>query len=167
MLESLRKQWALPVRLILGFGFTFHGYGKLFPEGGHDGFVGMLQGIGVPAPELAAWSVGAVEFFGGLALIVGAFVGVVAVLQAVVMLVALFTVHLDAGFNFMNIVGMTEAGPQFGMPGFEVPLLYIAGLASLLIGGAGPWSVDGLLAARRRTAPVQVTPTDTPAYAQG
>ena len=83
----------------------------------------------------------------------------VAVLQIGVMVVALFTVHLGAGFSFMNIIGMSEAGPQFGIPGFEINLLYIAGLSALLLGGAGALSVDRFLAtlAARRTAaaPIQ------------
>ncbi len=119
----------------------------------------MLRGIGVPAPEATAWTVGAIEFFGGLALIVGAFVGVVALLQIGVMVVALFTVHLGAGFSFMNVIGMGEGGPQFGLPGFEINLLYIAGLSALLLGGAGALSVDRLLAtlAARRAASVNTS----------
>jgi putative oxidoreductase len=156
MKQILKDSAALPTRLILGYGFAFHGYGKLFSADGHAGFVGMLRGIGVPAPEVTAWLVGSIEFFGGIALILGAFVGVVAVLQIGVMVVALFTVHLGAGFNFMNITAMGAAGPQFGIPGFEINLLYIAGLSALLLGGAGALSVDRLLAthaARRTTAP--------------
>jgi putative oxidoreductase len=105
-----------------------------------------------------SWVVGAIEFFGGLALIVGAFVGIVAVLQIGVMLVALLTVHLPQGFNFMNITGMTDAGPQFGMPGFEVNLIYIAGLSGLVLAGAGALSVDRLLEARNREASVGAAP---------
>jgi putative oxidoreductase len=158
MRQYLKDSAALPTRLILGFGFAFHGYGKLFSAEGHAGFVGMLRGIGVPAPEITAWLVGTIEFFGGIALILGAFVSVVAVLQIGVMVVALFTVHLGAGFNFMNIVGMSEAGPQFGIPGFEINLLYIAGLSALLLGGAGALSVDRLLAtvAARRIEPAPI-----------
>ena len=148
-MNKLRDIAPLSLRIILGFGFVFHGYGKLFSSQGHDGFVGMLTNIGVPAPALNAWLVGAVEFFGGLALIAGAAVTVVGALQIVIMLVAMFTVGLPAGFNFMNVVGMTEAGPQFGPPGYEVNLVYIAGLVSLIVGGAGAYSVDRLRALRR------------------
>jgi putative oxidoreductase len=42
----------------------------------------------------------------------------------------------------MNVTGMTDAGPEFGMPGYEVNLLYIAALAALLLGGAGAASLD-------------------------
>jgi putative oxidoreductase len=57
-------------------------------------------------------------------------------------------VHLPFGFNFMNIVGMGETGPQFGMPGYETPLLYLAGLLTLLLAGPSYLSVDRILASR-------------------
>ncbi len=143
------RTWApLPLRLILGIGFVYHGFPKLFSSAGHEGFVAMLQGIGVPASALTAWIVAIVESLGGLALIAGAYVAVAAVPLAVNMLVALFTVHLPMGFSFMNITGMSEAGPTFGMPGYEVNLLYIAGLVALILGGAGPLSIDEMRAAR-------------------
>ncbi len=141
-MNGLRDYAQLPLRLMLGVGFVYHGFPKLFSAQGHEMFVGMLEGIGAPAPGILSWLVGGVEFFGGLALIAGAFVTVVAALGAVDMLVAAVTVHLPHGFNFMNITGMGEAGPQFGMPGYEVPLLYLAGFVALILGGAGALSVD-------------------------
>ncbi len=129
-------------RFILGFGFVYHGFPKLFLPGEREAFVGMLQTIGVPQPGLMAWVVGALEFVGGLALIAGAFVVIFGSLLTLNMLVAIFSVHLPQGFNFMHITGMTETGPTFGMPGYEVPLLYIAGLLVLVFGGAGVLSVD-------------------------
>lgn len=58
-------------------------------------------------------------------------------------------VHLQYGFSSVNTVGLTAAGPQFGPPGFEVNLLYIAGLLAIVLGGgAGAWSVDRLIARR-------------------
>jgi putative oxidoreductase len=129
-------------RFILGFGFVYHGFPKLFLPGEREAFVGMLRTIEVPQPGLMAWAVGALEFVGGLALIAGAFVVIFGSLLTLNMLVALFTVHLPQGFNFMHMTGMTETGPTFGMPGYEVPLLYIAGLLVLVFGGAGALSVD-------------------------
>ncbi|MCH8016933.1 MAG: DoxX family protein [Acidobacteria bacterium] len=126
----------------MGFGFVYHGFPKLFLPGEREAFVGMLRTIGVPQPGLMAWAVGALEFVGGLALIAGAFVVIFGSLLTINMLVALFTVHLPQGFNFMHMTGMTETGPTFGMPGYEVPLLYIAGLLVLVFGGAGALSVD-------------------------
>ncbi len=129
-------------RFILGFGFVYHGFQKIFLPGEHEAFVSMLRTIGVPQPGLMAWAVGALEFVGGLALIAGAFVVIFGSLLTINMLVALFTVHLPQGFNFMHMTGMTEIGPTFGMPGYEVNLLYISGLVVLILGGAGALSVD-------------------------
>ncbi len=129
-------------RFILGFGFVYHGFPKLFLPGEREAFVGMLRTIEVPQPGLMAWAVGALEVVGGLALIAGAFVVIFGSLLTINMLVAMFTVHLPHGFSFMSITGMTETGPTFGMPGYEVNLLYIAGLVVLILGGAGAFSID-------------------------
>ncbi len=153
-MQASWSKWApMPLRLVIGFGMAYHGYPKLFSSQGHEMFLGMLQGIGVPAAGLMAWVVGSVEFFGGLAIIAGAFVSVVSVLLLIDMLVALFTVHLSAGFSFMNVTGMTDAGPQFGMPGYEVPLLYIAGLLALLLRGPTHMSVDAKLREKKASPP--------------
>ena len=153
-MQSSWSQWApMPLRLVIGFGMVYHGYPKVFSGQGHEMFVGMLQGIGIPAAGLMAWVVGIVELLGGLALIAGAFVSVVSVLLIIDMLVALFAVHLPVGFSFMNITGMTDAGPQFGMPGYEVPLLYIAGLLALLLRGPTHMSVDAKLREKKASPP--------------
>lgn len=141
-------KWApIPLRLILGLGFLYHGLPKL-GAGGHVAFQGMLEGMGVPAPGFMAWFVGGVEVVGGAALIVGAIVTIASLFLIGNMLVAIVTVHLPFGFNFMNIVGMGEAGPQFGMPGYETPLLYLGGLLTLLLAGPSHLSVDRFLAKR-------------------
>lgn len=140
---KLERWWPLPLRILLGIGFMVHGAPKLFSGAGHAGFMGMLQQIGIPLPGLMAWVVGLVEFFGGIALVIGLFTAEAAVLLAIEMLVAMFKVHLAAGFSFINVTGTTpEGAPQFGMPGAEVNLLYLAALVALFIGGAGPLSVD-------------------------
>lgn len=144
------NEWAsLPLRLVIGFGFAYHGYPKVFTSEGHASFLGMLQNIGIPLAGPTSWFVGILEFFGGLALIIGAFVTVISVLGVVHQLVAMFAVHLPHGFNFLNITGMTESGPTFGMPGYEVNLLYIAGFLAIALGGAGALSVDRMLKRRR------------------
>jgi putative oxidoreductase len=150
------KGWSdwgsLPLRLVLGFGFMYHGLPKLFSSETRAGFVGMLQSVGIPASGLMSWVVGIVELFGGLLLIAGAFVTIISVLGILNMLVAMFTVHLPNGFNFIHITGMGEGGPTFGMPGYEVNLLYIAGFAALILIGAGTLSVDRMMAEKRGVA---------------
>lgn len=145
------RSWAqLPLRIVIGFGFVYHGFPKVFSSSSHASFQGMLENIGVPLPALMSWVVALLELFGGLAILAGAFLSITGLLLILNMLVAMFTVHLPAGFNFMNITGMSDGVPQFGMPGYEVNLLYIAGLLSLALSGAGPYSVDRLLQERKR-----------------
>src|SRR5439155_15335343 len=94
------KQWApIPLRIILGIGFIYHGWPKLFSPAGHQGFAAMLGGLGVPAPELTAWFVGLAELVGGIALLAGAFVAMAPAVLIVDILVAMFTVHAPHGFN--------------------------------------------------------------------
>ena len=142
------RRWApLPLRLVIGYGFLAHGWAKL--SRGPAGFAQLLDQIGAPLPELTAWVSTLVELLGGLAILAGAFVAAVSVPLIVVMLVAMFTVHLRYGFSAVNTVGLTADGPQFGPPGYEVNLLYVAGLLALILGGAGPFSIDRRLARRK------------------
>ena len=96
-------------------------------------------------PEVTAWVSTLIEILGGLAILAGVFVAIVSVPLIITMLVAMFTVHLRYGFSAINTIGLTPAGPQFGPPGYEINLLYIAGLLALILGGAGPFSIDRLL----------------------
>ena len=147
--ETLWREWApLPLRLVIGYGFLVHGWAKL--SRGPAGFARLLEQIGAPLPEATAWVSTFVEILGGLAILAGAFVAVVSLPLIVMMLVALFTVHLRYGFSAINTIGLTADGPQFGPPGIEVNLLYIACLVALLLGGAGIFSIDRLLARRKR-----------------
>src|SRR5438270_3780565 len=146
--KALWSQWVpLPLRLVIGFGFMAHGWAKL--SRGPAGFAKLLEQIGAPLPEVTAWASTFIEILGGLAILVGAFVAAVSIPLIVMMLVAMFTVHLRYGFSAINTIGLTADGPQFGPPGYEVNLLYIAGLLALILGGAGPLSISGLLTPRK------------------
>ena len=139
----------LPIRLILGAGFIVHGYPKLFTASGIDGFADGLAGMGVPAPMLMAWLVGVIEVVGGLCIILGALTRVWAALGIADMIGAIALVHWPAGFLAGNIVSMSDTGPVYGPPGWEVNILYIAGFLALVIGGAGAYSVDAWYARQR------------------
>jgi putative oxidoreductase len=89
-----------------------------------------------------AWVVTLLELFGGLAILAGAFVMIVSVPLVISMLVATLKVQLQYGFSSVNTIGLTDAGPVFGPPGYEINLLYIAGLFALSLGGPGLLSVD-------------------------
>src|SRR5262245_13672209 len=139
------RQWAaLPLRLVIGYGFMAHGWAKL--SRGPETFAKLLEQIGAPLPWVTAWVSTFVELVGGLAILSGALVAVVSIPLIFMMLVAMITVHLRYGFSAINTVGLTADGPRFGPPGIEVNLLYIAGLLALILGGAGPYSIDGLIA---------------------
>jgi putative oxidoreductase len=62
-----------------------------------------------------------------------------------VLAVALFTVHIQFGFTSIKLIAVTASGPQFGPPGIETDLLYIACLVTLILAGPGPWAVDNWL----------------------
>ena len=147
------RRWApLPLRLVIGYGFISHGWAKL--SRGPAGFAKLLDQIGAPLPELTAWVSTLIEILGGLAILAGGFVTVLSVPLIVMMLVAMFTVHLRYGFSAINTIGLTADGPQFGPPGYEVNLLYIAGLLALILGSAGALSIDDWLARRKRDSAV-------------
>ncbi len=140
-LRTAIARWApIPLRLIVGYGFMEHGYAKL--SKGPVAFAGILQAMGVPSPHFMAWATILVELLGGIAVILGAFVGIASIPMAAVLLVALFRVHLPYGFSSIKLMAVTAAGAKFGPPGFEVNLLYLASLATLVMGGAGPLAVD-------------------------
>jgi putative oxidoreductase len=135
-------RWALfPLRLIVGYGFIAHGYAKL--SRGPETFAAVLHTIGVPLPHLLAWLTTLVELIGGFAILAGAFVPVVAVPMAIVLVTALLTIHLPYGFFSVKLVEVSASGTKFGPVGYEIILLYLAGLAALVAGGSGPLSVDG------------------------
>ena len=156
------ERWALiPVRLIVGFGFLEHGFAKL--ARGPDAFANILQAMGVPGPHFMAWATILVEILGGLAVILGAFVRLASLPMAAVLLVAMFTVHLPYGFSSIKLQAITAAGAQFGPPGYEVDLLYLACLATLVLGGSGPLAIDGLIRKRRKVRSSHSTPNLTAA----
>ena len=150
---SLKKpaiaHWAaLPLRLIVGYGFVAHGYAKIAKGPVH--FIAILHALGVPAPELMGWLTILVEIAGGIAVLVGAFVPLFSLPMAAILLVAMITVHLPYGFSSIKLRAVTSSGVQFGPPGYEVDLLYLACLAALLLGGSGPFTVQAMIGRLKR-----------------
>src|ERR1700740_1958329 len=96
-------RWApIPLRLIVGFGFMEHGFAKL--SKGPDAFATILHALGVPAPHFMALFTILIEILGGLAVILGAFVTLVSLPMAALLLVAIFTVHLPYGFSSIQLM---------------------------------------------------------------
>jgi putative oxidoreductase len=135
--------YAIPLRLIVGFGFLQHGYAKL--ARGPEYFIDLLHAVGLPGDVLLGWATIIVEIIGGLLILLGALVPLAMVPMAIVLLVAIVTVRLSNGFSSMKLEAFDAAGAHFGQPGYETDLLYLAGLVALSLGGAGPISIDRIL----------------------
>jgi putative oxidoreductase len=154
--RSRLARWApLLLRLVVGYGFAVHGIAKL--SRGSSSFASILQSLGVPAPHLMSWVTILSELLGGIAIGTGAFVTIFSVPLAVILLVAIFTVHLPYGFSSIKLIAVTQTGAQFGPPGYECNLLYLAALVALVLGGPGPLAVDALRKGTKRNRPAAAT----------
>ena len=149
MQRSDLAYWAsLPMRLLVGCGFIEHGFAKL--SRGPDAFAGILQQLGVPLPHVATWLTIGTELVGGLALLLGAFVVWASIPTALVLLVAMVSVHLPYGFSSVKLLSVSASGARFGPVGYEVDLLYHAALILLALQGPGPLSIDKVRQRRLR-----------------
>jgi putative oxidoreductase len=134
MAGMTNRGWGIvPLRLMVGAVFVMHGGQKLM--GGFQNFGNTLSHLGIPAPLVAAVIVTVVEFFGGIALILGLFSRWAAVLLAIDMLVAVLKVHLRGGF--------------FLPRGFEYALTLLTANIALAVLGPGAAALDSVL--RRRS----------------
>lgn len=122
----------LAVRLVMGPMLAWHGYKKI--EGGVESFVGTVDRLGFPAPELLARGVIVLELVGGLCLTIGLLTRLWGGLLTVQMLLIVFKVKWDIG-----LLG------QPGRSGFELDLLYAVTGAALLMAGPGLAAIDHLL----------------------
>jgi putative oxidoreductase len=102
----------------------------------------------VPDPHFMAWLTILTELLGGLVVLLGAFVRIASVPMMAMLLVAMFKVHLPYGFSSIKLLAVSATGAKFGPVGYEVILLYLACLAALIIGGPGPFAIDGLIRKR-------------------
>ncbi len=136
-LATDQNQWAMvPLRIALGVIFIAHGGQKLFGWwGGHglSGTAALFAGkFGLAPGWLWAGLAGGGEFGGGLLLILGLFTRLGALSICIVMLVAIFKVHL---------------GSFFTPTGMEYPWSLLAAAVALLIAGGGKFSLDARLQA--------------------
>jgi putative oxidoreductase len=126
---------ALALRVPVGIIFAAHGAQKLFGWFGGYGLAGTgawMDSIGLTPGVVMAFLAGAVEFFGGVALILGLLTRPAAAALAFAMLVAIFSVHFENGLFMSN-------------NGYEFGLALLAASVSLLFSGAGKVSVDALI----------------------
>ncbi len=117
------------LRIALGIIFIAHGGQKVFGWfGGYglEGTAGFMATLGVP--KFLAYLASFTEFFGGLAVLSGLLTRPAALGLAITMIVAIFKVHLGAGF--------------FAPNGFEYPLSLLAIAVTIFIAGPGKYSID-------------------------
>jgi putative oxidoreductase len=146
---AMQRYAAIPLRAIAGGGFVQHGWAKIVK--GPEAFAAILQALHVPFPHLSAYLTISVELLGGAALLFGAFIAWASVPAIVVLLTAMFTVHLPYGFSSIKIKAIVDGRAQFGPPGYECDLLYIACILALVLLNPSPWSVDSYRLRRRNS----------------
>jgi putative oxidoreductase len=144
---AIARWTPIPLRLIVGIGFVEHGLAKL--SKGPDAFAAILHVLAVPAPHFMALVTIMTELLGGIAILLGSFVSLVSLPMAVLLLVAIFAVHLPYGFSSIKLLAVTSSGAQFGPVGYECNLLYLACLLALVLGGPGPLAIDNYFKQRR------------------
>jgi putative oxidoreductase len=120
----------LLIRIASALAFLYHGSAILFGAFGGPGPHGFAAFM--HAPDLVGYLVGLAQVVGGIAILTGILIRVGAACVIIVMLGAIFLVHLPHGFNISN--GGIE---------YALTLLLIA--LALLITGAGEYSLAGSL----------------------
>jgi putative oxidoreductase len=125
------QHYIIFVRLIVGAVFLSEGIQKfLFPDA--QG-IGRFIRIGIPAPEIMAPFVGAVEVICGLLVILGLFTQLASIPLIIDMLVAMFStkipILIEKGFWSMAHEARTDWSMLFGA-------------LFLLMAGSGKWSLD-------------------------
>ena len=127
------------LRIVAGFMLLAHGAQKLF---------GFLAPPGAPTPPLASQMGvgGALEFFGGLLLLLGLFTRPVAFILSGMMAVAYFQFHMYGAYS-KGVPGWFWPIAQGGNGG-ELAALYCFVFLYLFAAGGGEWSLDRLLRQR-------------------
>lgn len=138
--QTNKSSAAFIIRLVLGIILFPHGAQKMLGWFGGYGFNGTMGFLTVTAglPGFIAFLVIMIEFLGSVALVLGFATRIAAIGIIILFTGIIFTSHLQNGF-FMNWAGNLKG------EGYEFHLLIIGMALSLLISGAGKWSIDELL----------------------
>ena len=136
VLSPLQSAMLLAVRLYWGFQFAQTGWGKLHNLAKITGFFASLN---IPFPGFSAPFVSALEFVGGILLMLGLFSRTVALLLAGNMFVAYWTADRKALSAIFSDPGKFYAAD---------PYTFLFASLMVLIFGAGFFAVDTLVAKR-------------------
>jgi putative oxidoreductase len=107
---------------------------------------------------LATWT----ELAGAAALLIGLGTRYVAAALWVLTVVAIYAVHWPSDWSSLAELWQGYAISNEGHGNYKLPLIYLAMLLPLMLGGGGRLSVDRLLASRR--APIAAASADAPAW---
>ncbi|MBI2461626.1 MAG: DoxX family protein [Candidatus Rokubacteria bacterium] len=128
--QALIAYAPIPLRLGLGLILLVHGAQKIFVLGPGQ-VAGYFANLGLEPSGLLAWVAIAVEFGGGVCLLLGLLTRLVGLLFAIEMAVAIWKYHAPQGFY----VSQNSYGYEFAM-------LLIAGCLALILAGPGRFAVD-------------------------
>lgn len=120
----------LLIRIASGLAFLYHGSGILFGAFGGPGPDKFAAGM--HAPSTIGYLVGLAQVAGGLAILIGLFTRIGAICAAIVMLGAIFLVHLPHGFDI-------------NQGGFEYAFTQLLIAVALILVGPGKYSVGSRL----------------------
>ena len=123
----------LLLRLVLAYGFYTPAKMKLNDVGA---IASWFESMNYPLPMVNAYLATFTEAAGVLLLFLGLGTRLISIPLIVVMLVAIFTVHISNGFN---------AGDN----GFEIPLYYMMMLLVLVVYGGGQFSIDNFISNKK------------------
>ena len=113
------------LRVLMGTGSAHHGFTKLF-GGRMDQFAAGVARLGFPQPHLFAWAAALSEFLGGILIVLGFHTRVAAYFVFTTMSVAVFLQHTHDPLSVK-----------------ELALAYWTMAGTLILAGAGPYSLDG------------------------
>ena len=111
--------------LLLAF---LHGLGKVPPQ---EGFVGMVEGLGFPAPGVFAWLAAVAEFGGGILIALGLLTRPAALFVFV---------------HFLFVILVAHGGDPFSDR--ELPILFGTAALMYLLTGPGRYSLDHVIGRR-------------------
>lgn len=131
--DYLKSLSLLAARLVLAYGF----YEPAMRKWSNIGAIGdWFATLGIPFPLVNAYMAATTEITGVVLLTLGLFTRLISIPLIVVMLVAIFTVHIHNGF-------------ECGNNGFEIPVYYILFLTIFISHGPGRFSLDNFIFAKK------------------